>query len=130
MIRSVQTATDEVTAASVAARFVKEGIGSLVVTDPATDDILGIVTESDIIRHVAMGTDMEAVPVSALMSAPIVTIASTETIAAADLMRDHSIRRVPVVDDGRLVGIVTTTDLAHYLPRLRQTISRDREAEH
>lgn len=129
MTRSVQTATDEVTAASVAARFVKEGIGSLVVTDPATDDILGIVTESDIIRHVATGTDMEAVPVSALMSAPIVTIA-TETIAAADLMRDHSIRRVPVVDDGRLVGIVTTTDLAHYLPRLRQTISRDREAEH
>ncbi len=43
----------------------------------------------------------------------IVTIGSEDTIEAAlDLMRDHKVRRLPVVDDRRLVGIVTLGDLA------------------
>jgi CBS domain-containing protein len=41
-------------------------------------------------------------------------------------MREASVRRLPVVDDDELVGIVTTTDLAYYLPRLRTAIRRER----
>lgn len=129
MTSPVQTVSEEATASTVAGRFVADGIGALVVTDPATGEMLGIVTESDIIRQVARGTDVDAATVSTFMSAPVTTITGTETIArAAELMETHSIRRLPVVDDRELVGIVTTTDLTHYIPRLRRTLLRERTA--
>lgn len=127
MTSPIQTVAGDTAASEIVGRFVQEGIGSLVVTHSESDDIEGIVTESDVIRQVAMGTDMDAVTASAVMSTPVVTIGADEPIAtAADEMRTHSIRRLPVVADGNLVGIVTTTDLTHYLPRLRQTLLRER----
>jgi CBS-domain-containing membrane protein len=63
------------------------------------------------------------------MVSPVVTISSDESVVSAGKqMREHSVRRMPVLDDGELVGIVTTTDLAHYLPRLRASIRRERTA--
>ncbi|MFD1586716.1 cyclic nucleotide-binding/CBS domain-containing protein [Halorientalis brevis] len=127
MTRGVETITGEETAAGVARRFAERQLGSLVVVDPDSGTLTGIVTESDVIQQVAANGDMETVPVSTFMSAPVVTIESTEPIhAAADLMKRHSIRRLPVVDGGQLVGIVTTTNLTHYLPKLRNTILRER----
>jgi predicted transcriptional regulator len=41
-------------------------------------------------------------------------------------MKANAIRRLPVVDDGDLVGMLTTTNLAHYIPRLREAIHRTR----
>jgi CBS domain-containing protein len=78
-------------------------------------------------QQVAAGADIDSVRVATFLSTPIVTIDRTENIhAAAALMKEHSIRRLPVTDDGDLVGILTTTDLTHYLPRLRNTILRER----
>lgn len=95
--------------------------------DPETGDPLGIVTESDIIHQVAVGTDIESVTVDMFQSAPLITIPSTADIhTASALMKEYSIRRLPVIDDGDLLGILTTSDLTHYLPRLRNTILRDR----
>ncbi len=128
MRHSAQTVTEETTASAVASLFAENGIGSAVVVDPETDDLLGIVTESDIMQQVAAGADVTAVAVGSFMTTPVVTITSTESIdTAATLMRDHSIRRLPVVDDDHLVGILTTTDLTHYLPRLRNAILRTRD---
>lgn len=127
MTYSVQTITEETTASEVARLFARDGIGSAVVIDPETDDLLGIVTESDIMYQVATGADTTAVRVSSFMTTPVITINSTECIhTAATLMTDHSIRRLPVVDADTLVGILTTTNLTHYLPRLRNTILRTR----
>lgn len=128
MCSSVRTITGETPASAVARLFAAEGIGSAAVVDPETDDLLGIVTESDIMRQVAGGVDVTTARVGSFMTSPVVTVASTETIhAAATRMKDHSIRRLPVVDDGALVGILTTTDLTHYLPRLRNTVLRSRD---
>ena len=127
MTHSVRTITEETTASAVATLFVEEAVGSAVVIDPETGNLGGIVTESDIIRQVAIDADITSVPVGSFMTTSVVTIGSAESIhTAATLMRDHSIRRLPVVDDGNLVGILTTTNLTHYLPRLRNTILRDR----
>ena len=127
MRHSARTITEETTASTVARLFAENGIGSAVVVDPETDDLLGIVTESDIMRQVATGADVTAVAVGSFMTTPVITITSTASIdTAATLMRDHSIRRLPVVDDDHLVGIRTTTDLTHYLPRLRNAILRTR----
>jgi CBS domain-containing protein len=127
MRHSARTITEETTASTVASLFAENGIGSAVVVDPETDDLLGIVTESDIMHQVATGADITAVAVGSFMTTPVITISSTKSIdTAATLMRDHSIRRLPVVDDDHLVGILTTTDLTHYLPRLRNAILRTR----
>ena len=127
MKHSARTITEETTASTVARLFAENGIGSAVVVDPETDDLLGIVTDSDIMQQVATGADITAVAVGSFMTTPVITINSTESIdTAATLMRDHSIRRLPVVDDDDLVGILTTTDLTHYLPRLRNAILRTR----
>jgi CBS domain-containing protein len=127
MTRSVRTVSPETTACDVATLFAEHNIGAAVVVDSETGAYNGIVTESDIMQQVAAGADIGSVRVDAFLSSPLVTIDSTENIhAAATLMKEHSIRRLPVVDDGSLVGILTTTDLTHYLPRLRNTILRGR----
>ena len=125
MTQSVRTVPPETTACDVAALFADQDIGSAIVVDPVTGEYSGIVTESDIMQQVAAGADIESVRVSTFLSTPLVTIASTEDIhTAATLMKEHSIRRLPVTEDGELVGMLTTTDLTHYLPRLRNTILR------
>jgi CBS domain-containing protein len=127
MTRSVRTIPSGTTASEVATLFAEHDIGSAVVVDPETGEYSGIVTESDIMRQVAAGADVDSVRVAAFLSAPLVTVASTEDIhAAATVMKEHSIRRLPVTDDGDVVGILTTTDLTHYLPRLRNAILRGR----
>lgn len=127
MTESVRTIPPETTACDVATLFADHDIGSAVVIDPETGEYRGIVTESDIMQQVAAGADIESVPVAAFLSSPLVTIASTEDIhTAATLMKEHSIRRLPVTEDDNLVGILTTSDLTHYLPRLRNTILRGR----
>ncbi|MDG5778760.1 CBS domain-containing protein [Haloarculaceae archaeon H-GB11] len=127
MTQSVRTVPPETTACDVATLFADQNIGSAIVVDPMTGEYSGIVTESDIMQQVAAGADIESVRVSTFLSTPVVTIASTEDIhTAATLMKEHSIRRLPVTEDGDLVGMLTTTDLTHYLPRLRNTILRGR----
>ncbi|MFD1562939.1 cyclic nucleotide-binding/CBS domain-containing protein [Haloarchaeobius amylolyticus] len=127
MTRSVRTISRETPACDVAVLFAEHNIGSTVVVAPETGEVTGIVTESDIMQQVAAGADIESVRVDSFLSAPVITIDSSESIhTAADVMKEHSIRRLPVVDDGDLVGILTTTNLTHYLPRLRNTILRDR----
>jgi len=130
MVRGVETISGDETAAEVAHQFAEKRLGSLVVIEPDSGQLVGIVTESDIIRQVASNGDLDTVAVSTFMSSPVVTIESSEPIhAAAETMKRHSIRRLPVVDNGQLVGIVTTTNLTHYLPKLRNTILRQRGSD-
>lgn len=125
---SVRTITEEWTTSAVARLFAEHDIGSAVVVAPEADTPIGIVTESDIMRQVASDADITSVAVGSYMSMPVITVSSTESIhTAATLMKDHSIRRLPVVDSGNLVGILTTTNLTHYMPRLRNRILRSRE---
>lgn len=125
MTSPVRTITPETTACSVARLFADHDIGSAVVLDPETEGILGIVTESDVMKQVAAGAEMSAVEVGTFLSEAVVSVpGETEIHEAAGVMRDHSIQRLLVVDDRELVGIVTTSDLTDYLPRLRNTIRR------
>lgn len=105
--------------------FADHDIGSKVVVDLQTGEQSGIVTEADILQQVAARADIDSVPVAIVLNSLLVTIASTGDIqTAAMLITEHSIRRLPVIDDGDLVGIITTTDLTYYLLRLRNKILR------
>jgi CBS domain-containing protein len=76
--------------------------------------LVGIVTDRDIvIRGVAAGKDPRSTPVSAVMSADPVTLSPDASADDAEkLMAERQVRRLPVVAEGRLVGLIVTAQLA------------------
>jgi signal-transduction protein with cAMP-binding, CBS, and nucleotidyltransferase domain len=101
------------------------GIGCVVVTADA-DEVQGIVTDRDLaLRVVAEGRDAEATPISAVMSSPTVGVDPADPIEAViEKMRSHGVRRMPVLREGRAVGIVTVDDLLVGLGRELEAIGR------
>jgi len=117
MTGDVETAAPGDTAREVAARMAGTSVGSLVVCDRR--EPVGIVTESDLVRLLAREADVDALPVAEFMSTDLVVVEPDATVErAARLLDEGDFRRLPVVEDARLVGIVTATDLSYYLPRL------------
>jgi CBS domain-containing protein len=88
-------------------------IGDVIVIDDS-DQIAGIVTDRDIaIRVVAEGRDPSATKIEDIYSKDIEVLAPDDSVAdAVKLMSEKAIRRIPVVADGRPVGIVSLGDLA------------------
>ena len=103
-------ATDTVVAA---ARSMRDGnIGDVVVVD--NDQIQGILTDRDIVvRALAEGRDPARTTVGEICSRELTTLSPDDAIGDAEkMMRDRAIRRLPVVEGGRPVGIVSLGDLA------------------
>jgi CBS domain-containing protein len=78
------------------------------------DEPIGIVTERDIVRKiVAEGIDASKVLVTDVMTTPLITVSSTSSIEeASEQMTTYKIRYLPVVDEGEVVGMVATKDIA------------------
>src|SRR5207244_9252010 len=88
--------------------------GSLLVIDG--EDLVGIVTERDILKAVATGSPLEETRISQVMSKDLVTVGpGTSLREAAKIMADRWIRHLPVLDNGKLVGILSQRDLAGVL---------------
>jgi len=124
MTRSVKTVRPEDTV-KVAAQVMNEHrIGSLVVVS-GTGEVVGILTERDILANVvATGKSADDVKISDIMTPNIVTITSNKTLEeAADVMTENKIKKLPVVEEGRLVGIVTASDLIAYEKDLIKKVS-------
>jgi CBS domain-containing protein len=77
-------------------------------------EVLGIVTDRDIVvRNIAHGQDPKTTPVKNVMTSDVKMISPEMSLdQAAELMADHQIRRLPVVDNQRIVGMVALGDLA------------------
>ena len=96
-----------------AARIMRRNdIGDIVVTQGA--HLWGILTDRDIVvRALAEGRDPEATTVGDICSRDLTTVAPTDSLGhAVTLMRDKAVRRLPVVEGGSVVGIVSIGDLA------------------
>ncbi len=96
-----------------AARIMQQNnIGSIPVCDQS--GVVGMVTDRDIVvRNVITGTDPKSTPVSNIMTTDVATVSSaTDVEQLSDLMSRKQIRRIPVVDNNALVGIVALGDLA------------------
>jgi len=108
----VATAPADATVTDLADRMAHFGIGSVVIVD-GTGHPIGIVTDRDLTcRVIAKGGDPDAVRASEIMSAPVVTIAPTDPMdAAIERMRDAGVRRLPVVREGQLTGLVALDDV-------------------
>ena len=117
MSSPVITVTQDTTVAEAAGILADEHVGSLVVGE---DIIEGIVTETDIVRAVGEGLDLSSTTVADIMADPVVTIRPHEAVrSAGERMGHNGVKKLPVTEDGKPVGIVTTTDLAHFFPRNR-----------
>lgn len=102
----------------VAESMKKMDIGSVIITDD--DKPLGIITESDIVRRViAEKKDATTTAASEVMSSPIIHVEpSTGLTEAMRVMARSNIRRVAVLKNSSLAGIITSRDLLRWSPEL------------
>ncbi len=112
MTTDVVTVALDDTVLDVAAVFRERDVGSAVVLN-ADDEIAGIVTDRDL---VVFGQEfvetLEQTLVNQVLSPVVFTVSpDTDTHELARMMREEGVRRVPVVEDGDLRGIVTLDDL-------------------
>ena len=104
-------APDE-TLVDAARMFSKYDVGSMPVVDG--DTLVGVITDRDIIvEGVAKNLDLADTLISKIMSKNVVTVDVTDdALAVARVLADKQIRRVPVVDGDRVVGVVSQADVA------------------
>jgi len=122
MTEKVLTAGPKTTVARAAKIMSERGVGSIIIVKSKKP--VGILTERDLLMKV-VATDMRAskVLVSKVMSSPVLTIGPEADVAdAARTMVRNKIRRLPVIDRGRLIGIVTASDITAVSPDLIEVL--------
>ncbi len=143
MTTEVAKVPPETPVAAIARLFAGRGVSAVAVTDPA-GTLLGIVTESDLVRRLADEDEQRSpgwlarlldgpsaraeryarshgVNAGEVMSGRVVAVGPEESAAhVARLMEQHRIRRVPVTEGGRLLGLVSRSDLVRALVARQQ----------
>jgi len=119
MVVDVVTVEAEATVREAVELMNRNEIGCLVVVDEEEKPV-GIITERDLLKRVlANRKDPVRAKVKDIMSKPLVTGTPHMDIeAAVRLMFKHKIKKLPVVENGRLVGLVTLTDLVRFQPQI------------
>ena len=146
MTRKVLTASPDETVAAVAQIMAKHDVSALPVCD-ANGQLVGIISEGDLMRPfasrneghrawwlslLAEGTDLapnflddirrEHWHVRSLMSTPVITAVESTTLAElADLFISRRIKRVPILREGKVIGIISRSDIIRALAREKET---------
>ena len=113
MTKQIHSVRRDATLRAVARVMKEHKIGAVLVTQ-ADGSLLGLVTDRDlVIRGMASDRDVDKTSVAEICSTPPVKLDLTAMVDdAVRLMRERSVRRIPVVADGKPVGIVSIGDLA------------------
>lgn len=108
---AVVTIHPEATVMELLAGLAEHNIGAMVVIGPA--GLEGVASERDVVRQLhAHGASMLARPVSAIMTRLVATCSKSDTADEVSmLMTEHRARHIPVLEDGRLAGIVSIGDV-------------------
>src|SRR5512140_2476601 len=115
----VYTINEAETVFEAAKKMVELNTGCLLVTEG--EEIRGIVTERDYLRSIALaGRTSKATQVREIMTRRIVVVPDTPVEQAMAIMTDRRIRHLPVVDKGKLAGIVSIGDLVKQISQDRQ----------
>ena len=110
---------DDSASINEAARGMEEnGVTSILVRDSESGKVTGIVTERDIIyRAVAKSLGMYKAKIKKIMTTPLITVdKQTPCIDAIKIMREKGLRRLPVLEQGNIIGIITLMELAGNVP--------------
>lgn len=102
----------------------QQGIGCLVVTENGSP--VGIVTERDLLKRVlAESKNPKKIRVQEVMSRPLIVVKpDLEIEEVIELMFDRKIKKIPIVEDGKLLGLVTFTDLLGFQPQLIKVVKQ------
>lgn len=128
MTVGVFTLSADKTAKDAARLLKKTGVGSIIIT--MKGKAKGIITERDIVyKVVSDGKDAKKTKLKNLMSRPLRVIKASDTIETAALaLRNNKVKRLPVLDrKGRLVGIITESDLLRVYPGIVDVMSEMQE---
>lgn len=112
------TPQDDLTHAAAMMRDLDVGVLPVVESNDGSMRLTGILTDRDIaVRHVAEGHGPDCLVEEAMSRKDLVVVRPDDDVDnVMRRMREHQVRRVPVVDDGRLVGIIAQADLATDTP--------------
>ncbi|MCX8204527.1 MAG: CBS domain-containing protein [Candidatus Nezhaarchaeota archaeon] len=116
--KDVKTIEEDESVVKAADIMCQHSIGSLVVTKDGKP--VGIVTERDLLKKVIVPClDPRATKVSKVMTRPLITgDPDMDVVYAAKFMVSRGIKRLPIVEGGKLIGMVTLTDLLRAMPGL------------
>ncbi|BBZ13215.1 CBS domain-containing protein [Mycobacterium branderi] len=108
---AVVTINPEATVTELLAGLARHNIGAMVVVGP--DGVVGIVSERDVVRQLhTHGPSVLSRPVSKIMTAVVSTCKKADSVDAISmLMTENRVRHVPVIDNGKLIGIVSIGDV-------------------
>ncbi len=100
--------------------LVDQNIGGVVVVDRG--EVVGILTERDVLRLAATKADMlEDLEVGQVMTGDVIKLAADDDLAhVMEVMTENRIRHLPVIEDGRLAGIVTIGDVINAFRRVAE----------
>ncbi|HET9356979.1 MAG TPA: CBS domain-containing protein [Nitrososphaeraceae archaeon] len=138
MTERLETISPSDTAQEAAKKMRDKKVSSLVVTD-LEDKPIGIVTERDLVRQVCTKViNSNDVIVHHIMSSPLATIDANSSVeVAADIMIQNKVRHLLVVNENKVLGIITPSDFTGYLKeklnlddvnaRILQSLKEDEE---
>ena len=110
MTRAIISVTNETTVFQVAKMMEQGGIGAVLVKK--NGHLSGIITDRDYATKIVAHNLPSDAPVEQIMSSPLITINFDESIsAAAKRMTSKKIRKLAVTDNGKIIGLITSTDL-------------------
>ncbi|MFQ6020467.1 MAG: cyclic nucleotide-binding/CBS domain-containing protein [Candidatus Aenigmatarchaeota archaeon] len=125
MNRNVKITRADDTVKNAAKTMTSYRIGSLVVVSGA-GKVIGIVTERNILNSVvATGRNSKEVKIEEIMTKDPITISPDKTLEdAAEIMTKNKIKKLPVIENGKLIGIITASDLIAYEKELIEMIAK------
>ncbi len=103
--------------ADVARLMAEARIGMVPLVDE--DRLVGVITDRDLVlRVVAAGRDPETTAAADVATTPVISVdAGSDLVEAIRLIEDNQVRRLPVRDHGRVVGVISASDIARFAPR-------------
>jgi CBS domain-containing protein len=125
MRKDVPTIDGGSSATDAAKAMTKAGRGFLIVL--RNDQLAGIVTRDDLVsKIIAEEKDPARITVAQIMSSPLITVDPDQNLVeAAEIMHKNNIRRLPVVKDGILYGMITAMDVAQHCGEYADRAVRD-----
>jgi CBS domain-containing protein len=110
----VATIDHDATLEEAAEALAADNIGVLLVT--RDEGMVGIISERDVVTHLAAGTHLNRLSVGEAMAGDVVTVRpDTTVVAAARMMAEADVRHLPVLQDGLIAGMVSVRDLVAVL---------------
>ncbi|RMW39951.1 MAG: CBS domain-containing protein [Nitrosopumilus sp.] len=110
MSKNVLTAEKSTSLQDAAEKMNQLNVGCVIVTEESKP--VGIITERDFVTKVAAEGRPLFTEISEVMSSPLITIDPEETIwEASEIMKEKLIHKLPVIENERIVGVITTSDI-------------------